>query len=266
MEQPLELPNFVPSTTLVDIVIPAIEKDLPALPFVVESALNFLKHPIAKIHIVAPCSEAISSLCKQLNINFVDESTVIPVSKNDINYISSGLDRSGWIFQQLLKLNADEYCEQENILILDADTVFIRPSVFKYFDKTIYFFSDEYHKPYYDAFSKLLNLYHRAPFSFVAHQMLFEKHKLKAMKNQIENIHQKPWYKAIIDIINPAEISCFSEYETYGNFAMTYYPNDAIVEYWHNLSMNRSMLPNLKEIVAKYAHRYRTISFHSYNS
>ena len=49
---------------------------------------------------------------------------------NKIDYKYLEHDRSGWIFQQLLKLNWNGISEKKYCLIFDADTILIRNHLF----------------------------------------------------------------------------------------------------------------------------------------
>ena len=60
----------------------------------------------------------------------VDEQDVLPIRRDDIDYQFGSVDRSGWLFQQLLKLSADTISSSDHVLVLDADTVMIRPQSF----------------------------------------------------------------------------------------------------------------------------------------
>ena len=48
--------------------------------------------------------------------------------------------------------------------------------------------------------------------------MLFSVKFLCELKNVISEHTNSVWYKAILDNLDNNEISCFSEYETYGNY------------------------------------------------
>lgn len=115
----------------IDVLIPAIEKDLATLPHVIDSLRRYVRHPISNIYIVSPNSSKIRNLCSRKNCIFVNETTVLPFTKKDIHYSSSRWNRSGWLYQQLLKMNGDHICRESHFLVIDADTVLIRPHRFR---------------------------------------------------------------------------------------------------------------------------------------
>ena len=49
----------------------------------------------------------------------------------DIGLVVNGVDRSKWIYQQFLKWSGDDLAETTHYLVVDADTVLIRPQVFE---------------------------------------------------------------------------------------------------------------------------------------
>ena len=53
----------------IDILIPAIEKDLGTLPFVIDSVRKQVRHPIGKFMIVSPSSKKIRALRQRLHVH-----------------------------------------------------------------------------------------------------------------------------------------------------------------------------------------------------
>lgn len=264
--KPAKFKKIVPlSPVKIDVIIPAHEKDSDVLPYVIDAVRKNVNHPIGNIVIVSYNAGKIQTVCKEKRCKFVNEDTVLPVTKDEIKYIVNGFDRSGWLFQQLLKLGGDHLSSQEHYLILDADTVFINPKIFEYKGKFIFDCSDEYHKPYFNTYEKLLGTRAKCPLSFVSHTMLIEKAKLENLRKEIENKHKTVWYEAIINNIDKTEVSGFSEYETYGNYVFSHYPKEIILEYWYNLSLKRSEVRNIESLKKRFSNKYKSLSFQSYN-
>ncbi|MES2980916.1 MAG: DUF6492 family protein [Verrucomicrobiota bacterium] len=131
--------------------------------------------------------------------------------------------RSGWYFQQFLKLSflnvankTDEY-----FLIWDADTVLLRPLDF--FDvegRPYYTVAREHHNPYFTTFEALFGKRAHREFSFISQHQIIHKATLRKMLAEIEtrNPDSKNWAWAIIENIKGVGISLFSEYETYGHY------------------------------------------------
>lgn len=261
-----KIKKVTPSNLKIDIIIPSIKKDFVVLPYTIASARKNIKHPIVNIYVVSPDSEEIKTFCAEKNCIFVDENRVLPITKKDIEYNVNGLDRSGWLFQQFLKWSGDEFCSQEYYLVLDSDTIFVTPRVFEKQGKIIFNFSDEYHKPYFDIYERLLNIKANCPVSFTSHHMLFQVTRIKELKRLIEKKFSMKWHEAILFLLNKNQVSGCSDYETYGQFMFLKYRNDILIEYWHNLSLKRDLIRDVSLLSKKFAGKYKTISFHSWNT
>lgn len=250
----------------IDVVIACIEKDLPILKLSMQSARMFIEEGVDRIYVVAPRSPGIMAVTRAEGGEFIDENDVLAeLKRGDVRCTVNGLDRSGWIFKQILVLAADRIVRNEHMLILDADTVLIRPHRFLAHGKTTFFVSDELHPPYFAAYRKLLRMPWRFPLSFVSHYMLFERGRLESLRAAIEREQERPWHEAILALAEDTdEISFFSEYETYGNYCLFRHPDDVLIQYWNNLPMPRSMLHDINRLIARFQHSHRAMSFHAY--
>lgn len=250
------------SRTKIDVLIPAIEKDLGTLPYVIDSIRKHVMHPIGSIMVVSPDSSKIKALCKRKGCKFVDETRVLPFTKKHIHYSSKSWDRSGWLYQQLLKFNGDTLVSERHFLVIDADTVLIRPHVFRTGDKTVVYYRKWSQSEYFNTYKKLMGKKRSSSNSFVAHYMLFDKTKLTRLKRVIEAKHKTKWYKAIIRSINKTKQFGFSEFETYGNYLHSREPDKIVFRRCLNRSfaMNASQMSREKK--QKLAQTYRSLSFH----
>lgn len=257
IERPVKLKR---DQTKVDIVIPTISKDFDVLELMLKSANNIM-HEIDNIFIISDSSEIIIDFCKKFKCIHIEQTDVLNYKPSKINYFPNSQDRRGWLYQQLLKLNSDKFTKNENFIILDSDTIFNRPVRFFEDSKTILYFGIEWHQPYFKSIKKLLGLNPAYPFSFVIHNMVFNKSILSDFKNEIKTLHKKNWDEAIFDIIDKNETSSFSEYETYATYCLKK----------HNFYFKKKPLFN-KPLSSKYLYSdfkskyksYHTISFHSY--
>ena len=249
-------------TTPIDVLIPAIEKDLATLPHVIDSVRKYVKHPIREIIIVAPRKQRIISLCAKKGCRFVYENTVLPITKKDIHYQSHTWNRSGWLYQQLLKLGGDKVCSSENYLVIDADTVLIRPHVFKVGDKTVFYCRNWSQGEYFNTYKKLMGRSRSSRSSFVTHYMLFNKSRVRQLKRAIESKHNSTWYSAIMKSMNKSKPFAFSEFETYGNFLHSSEPSKMILKRAHNKSLHSSFPQISPSMMASLTKKFRSISFH----
>lgn len=248
--------------TKIDVLIPAIEKDLGTLPYTIDSVRKHVKHPIGRIMIVAPQSKRIQALCRRKNCTFINERNVLPITKKDIPYRTKYADRSGWLYQQLLKLAGSNLSKQNYYLVIDADTILIRPHLFLVNGRTVYYCRNWSRPEYFRTYHKLLGKKASAPRSFVTHYMLFEKAKLTHMKRKIEAKHNTRWYQAIIKKTNKRSYAGFSEFETYGNFVHSHYPGQLMIRSAQNKSLPTTPAALSSDQLQKYAKIYRSLSFH----
>ncbi len=81
---------------------------------------------------------------------------------------------------------------------------------------------NELHQPYFDHAARLLDGLKRVHprHSGIAHHMILQRQVLEDLFSLISLQHQTEPWKAVCRSIDPAEVSCLSEYEIYFNFAL----------------------------------------------
>lgn len=216
-----KFPELEPSKEPIDVVIPIIAKDLHILPICLEGVKKCVAHPIQQIYIVAPVQQEILEFCKEHHLQFVDETSIFGFSPKELNiqYISEKgevRDRSGWLFQQLVKLSG-KVGTCQHYLCIDADHVLIHPHVFLTKEhKTVFYMSYEEHQPYYDNIHRLIPDLQLDSLSYVDHKMLFDKEQLKVLHQALGG--EDLWLKTIIGHYDHYCHAGFSEFEMYGNF------------------------------------------------
>jgi len=254
----------ISSNRKIDLLIPAIEKDIMALPIVVNAARNNVLHSIKNIFVISN-SKKIKQFCSDFGCVYVDEDSVLPIKKTDIHYKVGGKDRSGWLFQQFLKLNGDEICEMEDFLVLDADTVLVKPISFIEQGKNVFYFSDEFNITYYRTFQYIYKKKVKSFRSFVSHMMLFNCSVLREFRNEIERLHDHtPWYEVFLASFDYGHPAAFSEFECYGNYFYLTRRSQMVLRYWYNKKLDISKLSLENELENLYGDQYRSLSFHVY--
>lgn len=221
----LSLSAFEP----IDVVIPATRKDLVSL----EACINGIKSSCQQIRrIIVVSSEAFTKKAEWFDEN------KFPFSKADIafylnqgdaaaaaDYLNESRSRAGWYFQQLLKLYAPFVIPgiSSNVLVLDADTIFLRPV--KFIDSegnALYNPGTEYHKFYFEHFEKMLPGYKKIypQYSGISHHMLFQKEILERLFATVEEFHEQPFWKIFCLMVDKEQLRAAgaSEYEIYFNF------------------------------------------------
>ena len=227
----------------IEVCIVTINKDFHMLENCVNSIRKFVKHPITKISIVSRQNEFLNKFCNENNCVFVEEASILGYGVDRIKEINEQTineanlkGREGWLLQQLLKLGFGRVSEQENYLVVDTDTVFLKPRVYKFKTTTIFEYSDEWHIPYLNAYENLMGFPFSAKKSLVAHNMLFEKSVLTEMKNHIEDKHSLPWDEAYMITADFSSKSFCCDYDTYGNFFMRFHKRYMKSLYWLNVT------------------------------
>lgn len=161
--------------------------------------------------------------------------TVFPFNKEKIafriqeeedtgKYIQNPNNRSGWILQQLFKFYSPLIVPDisPNVLVLDADTIFLKPVSFLNPLNGAYFTeSGELHEPYFRHAERLIPGFQKVlTHSAVAHHMLLQKPAVLDLFAYTEAFHKKPFWQTYCDCIDPKMRfgSPCSEYEIYANF------------------------------------------------
>ncbi len=239
----------------IDVVIPVIEKDAVTLVLTIESVRANILQPIKNIYFIAPESTLLRKIAHEKNCIFILEDNVLPV-------FSKNTQRKGWIKQQYLKLNADTVATCEHFLIIDADTLLIRPQIFVTKEKSVlnilhdYWFKRKQMVKIALGFNKFHNL------DFTSHHMLFSKTKVQALKKHLQNLHGKPWQDALDSLDIPE--GSFSEYELYGNFVAQHFEDEIEFVLGCNIIFPRNGLSNIDKARDYLCNKYKSLTMHSF--
>lgn len=255
--------RYPSSNVPIDVILPTVAKDLEVLPYCIKGILENVKHPISSIKIIASNSPEIVDFCRKNNYKYIDENSVLPIKKSDINYIVCGKDRSGWIFQQFLKY-AHHLSDEKYYLTVDTDTVLIRPQTYIRDGKTLVLKGDDHFPPYIRMIRKLLGYGPLISKSLVCHQNFFSKTELIKLKQAIEQYTGKVWYRAILDNLDSNNHTTFAENLTYAYWMCHNHKDSVVTEYYFNKGVKRSELSNYESIKNLYEEDFKSISFQHY--
>lgn len=142
----------------------------------------------------------------------------------------------GWYLQQLLKLYASFVIPEisSNVLVVDADIVFLKPVEFLNSDNGgLFAVSQIQAKTLYIEHAKLLVPGYKRIYPkvySVCHHMLFQKPILEDLFFAVEEYHHEPFWKAFCSCVKFNKNQGASEYEIYYNFALTHTNQVAIRE------------------------------------
>lgn len=257
-----------PSSEPIDVIIPVLQKDLRILPLCIEGVRHCVMNAIKDIYIVAPHDEVIISYCRENGLVYVDESEVFSFTPKELNLkVRTGRegrerDRSGWLFQQFIKLSG-RIGACSNYLCIDSDHVLIRPHVFVTDSgQPVFYKSREYHKPYTDNISKLIGIRQFSFLSFVAHKMCFNKDRIEELHKLLEsNAGGRTWTQVVLDSYDRTQVSGFSEFQLYGHFV-----KEKIERPWLAHSLRYGKIRPYDELRRRYSRRYASLTFPDYKN
>jgi hypothetical protein len=217
-----------------DVIMPVAEKDINNLHYCIE---NISKN-IEPYKIVVIANAKTRKIVEKIrDVEFYDEDTLMENLsliriKTLMENITGTTERSGWYFQQFLKMAYAYKCRHEYYLIWDSDTIPLNKITF--WDnngKGLFAIKKECHAPYFKTIEKLFcgKITKSTDKSFIAEHMLINKDCMLRLLRKIENnkiLEGTFFYEKIMYAIDRDDIkgSGFSEFETYGNYILTYYP------------------------------------------
>lgn len=128
--------------------------------------------------------------------------------------------RSGWYFQQFLKIYSLLHGNDEDInLIWDADTIPLKKISFvDQHGRLTYYTGSEHHAPYFDQIKRSLGIEKKVQYSFIAQCFPAKSYWVKKYIAALEKHNECQWIEAILKNITQSETSGFSEYESMGTY------------------------------------------------
>jgi hypothetical protein len=167
-------------------------------------------------------------------VRVVDEDLIVKgLSYQSVRTCLTGLggdsDRSGWYFQQFLKMGIClELCDDEYV-VWDIDTLPLNSFSLYSSGKYRFIRKREYHKPYFETIDRLFPGLERGQenVSYIAELMVFRTDIMSSILSILsEQGGGTPWYENILRSIDSKDLSKsgFSEYELYGNYVVKNYP------------------------------------------
>lgn len=182
--------------------------------------------------------------------------------------------RTGWYFQQFLKMAYAMVCEEEYYLVWDGDTIPVRRiALFHTNGKPYMALKQEYNPAYFDTLKTLLGLDKVRKESFISEHMLI---RVSYMKELIAQIEQNPscageaFYEKILYAVEKDMLrgSGFSEFETYGTYVTVKHPEAYEYIPYESCRHTVSMIGNdpTEEQISWMAEKYEAVSFEKWDS
>ena len=216
---------------------------------------------------------------KYPEIELVDENSLMPdltLKSVQTEFSQMGLDgkRSGWYFQQFLKLAYSRISKYPYYLIWDADTIPVRNiTLFSEQGKPIFGMKEEYHKEYFTTIESLFGFSKCSEGSFISEHMIFKCEFVQEIIDEIEkmqNIQGKYFWQKILHAVDGQLLmhGAFSEYETYGTWVTMKYPEEYTECRFISNRYGKSIMgypPDIKDLnrASKY---YDAISFETWDT
>jgi hypothetical protein len=253
--------NSCSVTPEIAVFIPVAVKDYDKVSQCVSSLRRHLLNPINQIILCGKNDKQLQQICADLKCEFIDENMLAPIKKNQIQVHVNGSDRSGWVYQQILKLSLFDCVKVDNALIWDADTCLNRKMLFTYEGTSVLEYEPNFHLPYFLSATKLLGEVPNLGVEFTCHKLLVNRRYMREMFDLIESKSNKKWFIAYLDVIDSNEVSSISEYATYSLFMLRRYPKKVYIQHWRNIAEHKKT-SSLRRIVLSIW--FRSISHHDY--
>jgi hypothetical protein len=220
------------SAELVDVVIPCTDKDLISL----EMCIAGIRENCQVRRVIVVSDRKLTDSAEwfdEANYPFSKQDVAFELVNHDLVKAKSLLtapgSRVGWYFQQLLKLYAPFTIPEvsSNLLVLDADTVFLNPVEFLN-DRFggLYNVGQQHNSSYFQHADRLtggvVKKIH-SKYSGISHHMLFQRSVMEDLFDLVECTHQQPFWIAFCQSVDEKELSFSgaSEYELYFNFVLS---------------------------------------------
>ena len=186
------------------------------------------------------------------NYPFTKETISYEIFKNESEsqeFLNHPKTRIGWIFQQFLKIYSSFVIPNisSNVLILDADTIFLRPVAFQdsQTGAGLYNPGTEHTVAYFAHNEKVLPGWKKIfpQYSGISHHMIHQKSVVTALFENIRKAHNKEPWKVFCDAVDKSELfrSCMCvEYELYFNYVFARSDKVRVRHLrWDNISLSR---------------------------
>ena len=245
--------------------------------------LPYIRRNLApsRITIVA-AGHTIDGLAKRIDeeITFVDEDSLLPgltlaATRERLVGIGLPATRAGWYFQQFLKMGwALTTAAREWYLVWDSDTFPLRPiSFFDEGQRPIFLTTEQHKASYFESLVELVGLEKRSAASFIAESMLVNRGLMLELIGEIATRGEtspERFFERILTVIAGSSdpYTAFSEFETYGNFALARHPGMYVLRPsrgFRNGAKHYGLRPNRNDL-ARLAARHDIVSFERWNT
>lgn len=235
--QPLDPLKRTPRLPAIELIIPFVEKDLEALPVVLEHARRNVRNPLARVVLITPRDSsgrgprfARKESRSQLDALLAHNPDAIVLYDQDILgaplleelelRFGRGDRNAGWVTQQLIKLSAAMQSESAASLILDSDTVLLSEKTwFTNNQIQLLQVANEYHSDFMKHVQRFFGVPKKLHLSFVTHHQLMQRDVVRQMFPQGSQSLLE-WWKSSTDPTGRD----LGDYEAYGSYLVHHFP------------------------------------------
>jgi hypothetical protein len=261
--------HFSFSNEPIDVVIPSTEKDLYTLNLCIDGIRKNGEN-IRRIIVVS--KNKLTDQAEWYNeasYPFSFQDVAKALAQGDLHLqktLSIHGSRTGWYYQQLLKLYAPLVIPDisSNVLILDSDTIFLNPVTFLNNENAgMYNTGVEYNDPYFRHAELLIPGFYKIfpDYSGISHHMIFQRPVIDKLFSQVESTYSEPFWSAFCHLVDKNGVfgSGASEYEIYFNYVFSLTDQVSIRQFnWRNIQ-------RLKEIRSLKKQGLHYVSIHTYD-
>jgi hypothetical protein len=270
-----------------DVLLPVAIKDAGTLDLCLDKVYTNLNP--RKIIIIAN-KEVKNHVHENKYIEFYDEDNMVEnltlnTIKRLMKIIAGDDNRGGWYFQQFLKMAYALESKTKYYLMWDSDTIPLNHINFfeniandgaAGYDKCLFTMKSEHHVPYFKTINTLFDgaVFKLTNKSFIAEHMMVDKDIMIEIIEKIEKnekINGNKFYEKILYAIDRNDIigAGFSEFETYGNYVLKYYPERYCLRELRTLRHGSRFInkADINNIVLNWiAKSYDTVSFENHET
>ena len=256
----------------IEVFLPSTLKDVNVLILSIKSCINNSINPISRISIAVPTNEKaqfeieLASL-GEIEIQVLDESTMIsPKMIGRIREIFGS--RSGWVLAEFLKLYFVTQSNSPGVLVLDSDTILLRPQLWLDNDGIQSIFPvQERQSGYFELLSKLGLDMDTVEYSFMSHYMLMQPDIYKTMYSELAKSDPEILLERIITNRDPESKSPFCIcFEAYSHFGLKRYRARFKFSKWSNFGIKRKLFLEDSQEILIYStkSKMKSLSVHAY--
>lgn len=271
LRTPIE-PLLDPNPTEIELLIVAAPKDFEVLPLSIASAIENAGHPVTSVTLIVPAdgmsepTSLIDVFRERCQVSVLCEDSVIDDQIRRVLKERFG-DRYGWILQQLLTTAYVAGSSQKGVLVLDADTLLLKPRVLLSDGRQILTPTLSHHLPYYEFLHVLSPIFDEETDTYVSHYMLFQPEVMREILDRAGDLDIAKLAEMAVKLSDPTTQSpvCL-EFELYAQGLISLHPHRVVHAKWGNTSASREKVlgkMSLRDIMNRYE-GYSSLSLHSW--